>query len=63
MQVPQADVSVQGQSQLETHVSPEEQNGHISVLEPMQVLLATQHWGDLPPATALHSKALSNRDI
>lgn len=59
MQVLQADVSVQGQSQLETHVSLEEQNRHILASEPEQALLAAQHWGDLPPAMALHSKALS----
>ena len=56
-----ADVLVQGQSQPETHVSPEEQNGHILGSEPAQVLLTTQHQGDLPPGTALHSKALSNQ--
>lgn len=61
LQVPQADVSVQGQSQLETHVSPEEQNGHVLALEPAQVLLAAQHQGDLPLVTALHSKAFSNQ--
>lgn len=42
MQVPWADVLVQEQSQLQSHKSPEEQNRHISVLEPAQVLLTTQ---------------------
>lgn len=61
VQVPRADVLVRRQSQLETHVSPEEQNGHILASEPAQVLLPTQHRGDLPPALSLHSKALSNQ--
>lgn len=42
MQVPWADVLVQEQSQLQSHKSPEEQNRHISVLEPAQALLTTQ---------------------
>lgn len=42
MQVPWADVLVQEQSQLQSHKSPEEQNRHISVLEPAQALLSTQ---------------------
>lgn len=61
MQVPQADVLVQGQSQLGTHVSPEEQTGHITAPESEQILLTTEHRHHLPPATALHSKALSNQ--
>lgn len=61
VQVPQADVLVQGQSQLGTHVSPEEQTRHIRALESEQILLTTEHWHDLSPATALHLKALSNQ--